>query len=38
VNDMSKSRRLGFTVYQETLQSFTDLFDRMRAERLIPAK
>ena len=37
VNDMSKSRRLGFEAYQETPQSFFDLFDRMKAERLIPA-
>ena len=38
VNDMSKSRRLGFVVYQETVQSFFDLFERMRAERLIPGR
>ncbi len=36
VNDMSKSRRLGFLTYQETSQSFFQLFDRLRAERLIP--
>lgn len=36
VNDMSRSRRLGFLLYQETPQSFFDLFDRMREERLIP--
>ena len=36
VNDMSKSRRLGFLTHQETYQSFVDLFDRMRADRLIP--
>jgi hypothetical protein len=34
--DMSHSRRLGFTDYQITLDSFTDLFDRLRRERLIP--
>jgi hypothetical protein len=34
--DMSKSRRLGFLEYQETSVSFNDLFDRLRAERVIP--
>jgi hypothetical protein len=34
--DMSRSRRLGFAGYQPTLDSFTDLFDRLRRERLIP--
>jgi nucleoside-diphosphate-sugar epimerase len=34
--DMSKSRRLGFLEYQETSQSFLDLFDRLREERVIP--
>ncbi len=37
VNDMTKSRLLGFEVYQDTRQSFFDLFDRLKAERLIPA-
>jgi nucleoside-diphosphate-sugar epimerase len=37
VNDMSKSRRFGFTAHQDTAQSFVDLFERMKAERLIPA-
>jgi len=37
VNDMSKSRRLGFLRYQETPASFFDLFDRLKRERLIPA-
>lgn len=36
VNDMSKSRRLGFLDYQETERSFIDLFDRLRRERIIP--
>jgi nucleoside-diphosphate-sugar epimerase len=36
--DMSKSRRLGFLEYQETPQSFRDLFNRLRAERIIPGK
>ena len=34
--DMTKSRQLGFPDYQSTLESFTDLFDRLRRERLIP--
>jgi nucleoside-diphosphate-sugar epimerase len=37
VNDMNKSRRLGFGMHQDSRQSFMDLFDRMKAERLIPA-
>ncbi len=36
VNDMSKSRRAGFLTQLSTPQSFFDLFDRMKAERLIP--
>lgn len=34
--DMTKSRLLGFTDYQPTDRSFLDLFDRLRAERIIP--
>jgi nucleoside-diphosphate-sugar epimerase len=34
--DMTKSRKLGFLEYQETLSSFTDLWTRLRAERIIP--
>ena len=34
--DMTKSRMLGFTDYQATERSFLDLFDRLRAERIIP--
>ncbi len=34
--DMNKSRRAGFTGYQPTLDSFVNLFDRLRRERLIP--
>jgi len=37
VTDMGKSRRLGFVEYQDTERSFLDLFDRLRAERVIPA-
>ncbi|MBD2753933.1 SDR family oxidoreductase [Spirosoma validum] len=36
MTDMSKSRKLGFTVYQDTRDSFFDLFARLREERLIP--
>jgi nucleoside-diphosphate-sugar epimerase len=36
VTDMSKSRRLGFTAYQPTDDAFFDLFERLRADRLIP--
>jgi nucleoside-diphosphate-sugar epimerase len=36
VTDMSKSRRLGFTGYQPTDDAFFVLFERLRAERLIP--
>lgn len=35
--DMSKSRDAGFLEYQTTLKSFTDLFDRLRAEKIIPS-
>jgi nucleoside-diphosphate-sugar epimerase len=36
LTDMSKSRKLGFLDYQATDDSFRELFDRLRAERLIP--
>jgi nucleoside-diphosphate-sugar epimerase len=36
MTDMANSRRLGFTAYQATDSSFFDLFERLRAERLIP--
>ncbi|KQQ96552.1 SDR family oxidoreductase [Massilia sp. Leaf139] len=36
MTDMANSRRLGFTAYQATDDSFFALFDRLRAERLIP--
>jgi nucleoside-diphosphate-sugar epimerase len=36
VNDMTESRRRGFCAFQSTPTSFFDLFDRLRAERLIP--
>ncbi|MGO4491034.1 SDR family oxidoreductase [Arthrobacter sp. 2YAF22_2] len=34
--DVSKSRLAGFTGYRRTLDSFIGLFDRLRADRLIP--
>lgn len=37
ITDMRNSRMLGFDAYQDTLTSFTDVFDRLRAERIIPA-
>jgi len=36
VTDMGKSRRLGFKEYQPTDDAFFDLFDQLRAHRLIP--
>ncbi len=34
--DVSKSRKAGFTVYQPTREAFFELFDRLKAEQLIP--
>jgi nucleoside-diphosphate-sugar epimerase len=36
ITDMSKSRKLGFTDYQATDDSFFALFERLRADRIIP--
>ncbi|MGD0443943.1 MAG: SDR family oxidoreductase [Edaphobacter sp.] len=36
VTDMSKSRKLGFLVYQATDESFFDLFTRLRQNHIIP--
>ena len=36
MTDMSGSRKLGFTAYQRTDESFFDLFAQLRADRLIP--
>jgi nucleoside-diphosphate-sugar epimerase len=36
VTDMSKSRRLGFNLYQPTDDAFFALFERLRKDRLIP--
>jgi nucleoside-diphosphate-sugar epimerase len=33
---MAKSRRFGFLDYQDSERSFLDLFDRLRAERIVP--
>jgi hypothetical protein len=33
---MSKSRKLGFTEYQATDESFFELFEKLRANRIIP--
>ena len=36
VNDMTESRVRGFSAFKSTPTSFFDLFDRLRAEGLIP--
>lgn len=36
MTDMAKSRKLGFFAYQDTRESFFDLFESLREERLIP--
>jgi len=36
MTDMSKSRKLGFTVFQDTEETFYDLFKQLRAAQLIP--
>lgn len=36
MTNMSKSRKLGFTVYQDTRESFFNLFEKLRSENLIP--
>jgi nucleoside-diphosphate-sugar epimerase len=36
VTDMSKSRRLGFNLYQPTDDAFLALFERLRRDRLLP--
>lgn len=36
MTDMTKSRKLGFSVFQSTEDSFYDLFEQLRAGRLIP--
>ncbi|OMP79116.1 SDR family oxidoreductase [[Flexibacter] sp. ATCC 35208] len=36
MTDMSKSRKLGFTTYKSTRDSFFELFDQLRKDRIIP--
>lgn len=36
MTDMAKCRKLGFTAYKDTRESFFELFTRLRAEKLIP--
>ncbi|ERM81985.1 hypothetical protein P872_07460 [Rhodonellum psychrophilum GCM71 = DSM 17998] len=36
MTDMSLSRKLGFTTYKPTLDSFIELFEDLRADKLIP--
>ncbi|MCX2583823.1 SDR family oxidoreductase [Pedobacter sp. MR22-3] len=36
MTNMSKSRKLGFNVFQDTEETFYELFDRLREARLIP--
>jgi nucleoside-diphosphate-sugar epimerase len=36
MTDMKNSRERGFSVFQSTERSFLDLFDKLRADRLIP--
>ncbi|GAA4321747.1 SDR family oxidoreductase [Mucilaginibacter gynuensis] len=36
MTNMSKSRKLGFTVYQDTEETFYNLFEQLRASKLIP--
>ncbi|WP_443946996.1 SDR family oxidoreductase [Pedobacter sp. AW1-32] len=36
MTDMTKSRKLGFTEYQDTEESFFELFDELRNSKLIP--
>jgi nucleoside-diphosphate-sugar epimerase len=35
--DMANSRTLGFSAYQQTTRSFFDVFDELRARRIIPS-
>lgn len=36
MTDMANSRKLGFTSYQSTLDSFKDLFEKLKEEKIIP--
>ncbi|MFL9830660.1 SDR family oxidoreductase [Flavobacterium sp. ST-87] len=37
MTDMSKSRKLGFTEYQDTRESFFNLFDKLKEQHIIPS-
>lgn len=37
ITDMRNSRTRGFTAYQDTLESFTDVFDKLREDGIIPS-
>jgi nucleoside-diphosphate-sugar epimerase len=37
MTDMTKSRKLGFSIYQDTPESFFTLFDKLKLEQLIPS-
>ena len=36
MTNMAKSRKLGFTVFQDTEETFYELFDQLREAKLIP--
>jgi len=36
MTDMARSRKLGFSVFQNTEESFHDLFATLRADKVIP--
>jgi nucleoside-diphosphate-sugar epimerase len=36
MTDMSKSRKLGFTIYKDTKDSFFELFSQLRNDKIIP--
>lgn len=36
ISDVTKNRKAGFLVYQSSRDTFFDLFQRLRAERVIP--
>ncbi len=37
MTNMAKSRKLGFKEYQDTRESFFDLFDKLKEQKIIPA-
>lgn len=38
ITDMTKSRKLGFDRFQASDESFLDLFQRLKAERVVPSR